>query len=154
MPRVNIYLPDDMAAEVREAEQLSVSSVCQRAIRKELDRLNAQREATRDIEAVAARLRGTVTEEDAVLRQEGYEDGISWAREWATASELRFIATDWEPGRGGDLQLGQGCDSLVEFSGEKAGGNGFGIRAEEGDPYWDGFINGAGEVLEQVKPLL
>jgi post-segregation antitoxin (ccd killing protein) len=37
MPRVNIYLPDDLAAEAKEAG-LNVSQVAQDALRKQLNR--------------------------------------------------------------------------------------------------------------------
>lgn len=149
MPKVNVYLPDDMAAEVRAAK-LSLSPICQQAIRKELDKLNAHKEATRSIEKVAARLRGTLSEEDARKRQEGHADGVAWAQDWATASELRSIANDWEPGRGGDIQK----HSLVNFTADKYGQDVASVRHEEGDPYWLGFIEGSSEVLAQVEPLL
>jgi len=40
VPKATIYLPDDLAAEAKAAD-LSLSPVCQRAIREELDRVNA-----------------------------------------------------------------------------------------------------------------
>lgn len=36
MPKINVYLPDDLAAEVKQA-QLPVSAICQRALRDTLD---------------------------------------------------------------------------------------------------------------------
>src|SRR5580704_7565350 len=44
MPKVNVYLPDDLAAAVREAG-LSVSSICQRALADAVRELTAAREA-------------------------------------------------------------------------------------------------------------
>ncbi len=38
MPKINIYLPDDLAERVRNAN-LSVSAVCQGALREELERM-------------------------------------------------------------------------------------------------------------------
>ncbi|MEJ7787362.1 MAG: type II toxin-antitoxin system CcdA family antitoxin, partial [Solirubrobacteraceae bacterium] len=152
VPKVNVYLPDEMAAKVREA-QLSLSPVCQRAIREELDRLQAQRAATEDIEAVATRLRATISEEGAVQEREGFEDGVRWAREWATASELREIV-QWSPGDGGDFERPH---TIVDYFSSKLGENvvSVGSRPDEGEyAYWDGFVRGAEEVLEKVEPLL
>jgi len=154
VPKINVYLPEDMAAEVREAK-LSVSPVCQQAIRKELDRLNAQREATRDIDAVAARLRGTINEEEAVDAKNGYADGTDWARNFATASELREFTGLEDLDQGGDLQRGGILPdhSILDFMSSKDGENVFSVSIEE-NPYWRGFVDGASKVLEQVEPLL
>jgi hypothetical protein len=38
MARVNVYLPDDLALEVREAD-LAVSTICQKALREELSKM-------------------------------------------------------------------------------------------------------------------
>jgi post-segregation antitoxin (ccd killing protein) len=150
VPKVNVYLPDDLAEEVRAAK-LSLSPVCQRAIRKELDEVKIRRAATTDLAAVAERLNATIDGEDAVSYQEGREDGIEWAREHATASELRWLVTKFEPGSGSDFQ---GDHSLIAFESAKHGKNVISVRHEEGNPYWHGFIDGAREVLNAVEPLL
>ncbi len=45
MPKVNVYLPDDLADAVRESG-LPVSAICQRALEQSVRRLTAIREAT------------------------------------------------------------------------------------------------------------
>jgi ATP-dependent Clp protease ATP-binding subunit ClpA len=45
MPKINIYLPDDLAEAVREAN-VPVSAVCQRALEQAVRRVTAIREAT------------------------------------------------------------------------------------------------------------
>ncbi|HEY6793920.1 MAG TPA: hypothetical protein VI248_04475 [Kineosporiaceae bacterium] len=44
MARVNVYLPDDLAGEVK-LRHLRISALCQDAIRREIDRMNAIKEA-------------------------------------------------------------------------------------------------------------
>jgi ATP-dependent Clp protease ATP-binding subunit ClpA len=44
MPKINVYLPDDLAAAVREAH-LSVSSICQQALAAAVSTVGAAREA-------------------------------------------------------------------------------------------------------------
>ena len=46
MPKVNVYLPDDLAAAVRDAG-IPVSTVCQRALDNALRQTTALREGTR-----------------------------------------------------------------------------------------------------------
>jgi ATP-dependent Clp protease ATP-binding subunit ClpA len=45
MPKINVYLPDDLAESVRDSG-LPVSAICQRALEQSLRRLTAIREAT------------------------------------------------------------------------------------------------------------
>jgi post-segregation antitoxin (ccd killing protein) len=144
MPKVNIYLPDDLADEARKAK-LSLSPVCQRAIRKELHDVKIKESATSDIEKVAARLNTTIDEEEAELRDYGRKDGIEWARESATASELRIVVEEgqapesaWESIRSG-VEAYEGRP-LIDWS--------------DGTPYWRGFCAGAAEVWVAVLPLL
>ena len=149
MPKVTIYLPDELADQARSAG-LSLSPLCQQAIRKELDKVKAQEAVSGDLEAVAARLRGTIDEEDAEQEREGREDGIQWAREYASARELQEIAGDFMPGDGGDFEAPH---SIVHFFGAKDGQNVISVR-HQNEPYWHGFVAGAGEVFERLRLLL
>lgn len=58
MPKINVYLPDDLAEAVREAG-IPVSAVCQRALEQAVRRVTAIRETalgTADVESLTARL--------------------------------------------------------------------------------------------------
>jgi post-segregation antitoxin (ccd killing protein) len=150
VPKVNIYLSDDLAAEVRAAK-LSLSPVCQRAIREELGKMQAKQAVTSDLEAVAARLRGTIDEDEREQRKEGHDDGVQWAREYATAAELRLIVgEDFEEDVDRDT-----FPSLCDFKGDQEHSYFVGVHLHVQDaPYWDGFVAGASEVLAAVEPLL
>ena len=50
MPKINVYLPDDLAAAVREAG-LSVSPICQRALAEAVQSVAVAREAIADLRA-------------------------------------------------------------------------------------------------------
>jgi hypothetical protein len=52
MARVNVYLPDDLAQELAEVEDLAISAVCQRALREELKVMQAIVEAGKDMERI------------------------------------------------------------------------------------------------------
>jgi post-segregation antitoxin (ccd killing protein) len=151
MGKVTIYLPDDLEGQARAAS-LPLSALAQHAIREELVRMEAKQAATKDLEGVARRLRATIDDEEQEQRQEGHADGVAWAREYATAAELRYIAAEFEPGRGGDFQA-EDCPSIVDFFGAKDNQAVISVRHED-TPYWHGFVGGATEVLEAVEKLL
>jgi post-segregation antitoxin (ccd killing protein) len=149
LPNVTIYLPADLAAEAKAAK-LSLSSIAQRAIREELTRMQAKHVATGDLEAVAARLRSTLDEEELMQEQEGRTDGATWAREYATAAELRWLVEHFEPGRGGDFDHSH---SITAFFSAKDREHVTSVGHQD-NAYWHGFVDGARGVLEAVEPLL
>ncbi|MGI5244504.1 Clp protease N-terminal domain-containing protein [Dactylosporangium sp. CA-139066] len=70
MPKINVYLPDELADAVREAG-VPVSAVCQRALEQAVRRVTAIRETVLgdlDDAALAARLPGFTQRARAVLR--------------------------------------------------------------------------------------
>lgn len=69
MPRVNVYLPDDLATEVKEAG-LNVSAVLQEALRRKL----ASVATDRWLEAVRSRPASTVTHEQALAALDAARD--------------------------------------------------------------------------------
>jgi post-segregation antitoxin (ccd killing protein) len=144
MAKTSIYLPDDLAEQVRK-HGISISEVTQEALRRAVERAQMKENVMTGIDAVAERLRGTIDEEERQHREEGREDGIAWAREYATARELEDMAS--YDGSGGAFQ----DHSLVDFLSSKDGQNYVSIRVEIEDPYWGGFIDGAGEVWEAVR---
>jgi Post-segregation antitoxin CcdA len=99
MPKVNVYLPDDLAEAVKEWD-VPLSSVCQQALRKEVQNMTMTAQATTEIEKVAARIRETRDDHEAKVVEAAHELGILWARNWATYSELealtRLNREQWE----------------------------------------------------------
>ncbi|HEX8803626.1 MAG TPA: Clp protease N-terminal domain-containing protein [Acidimicrobiales bacterium] len=79
MPKINVYLPDELAAAVREAE-VPVSAVCQSALEGAVRSLREVRQAVQERDAVAAgpltrftpRARQAVTEAQAAARHHGH----------------------------------------------------------------------------------
>jgi post-segregation antitoxin (ccd killing protein) len=149
MPKVNIYLPDDLAIEARDAK-LSLSPICQQAIREELDRMKAQQETDWDIEAVASRLMGTPDNEYTQRKAAGRADGMKWARDDASINELRWLTED---GRR-DTYSSDEFPTLCDFMSRKENQFFGAVVADLNDAYWIGFEAGAYEVWEKVKPLL
>ena len=148
LPKLTIYVPERLNEQLR-AMELNVSAVCQRALEEEVRRMNARAQATSEIEAVAARLRSTIGEDEEHEYEQGFEVGSAWARNTATLSELRDVADlrgefwyQWTPGEE---------HSLMQYLGEAVGGRWHGL---EDDSFAAGVIAGAGEVYDKVEPLL
>ena len=97
MPKVNVYVPDELLSRVR-AEDISVSPVCQAALEAEVDARRLSRSAGKNLRAVAERLRHTEDARQADLYRDGYGFGVVWAQEVATLEELRLV--DRVAGRG------------------------------------------------------
>jgi len=154
MPKVTIYLPDSLAAQVKELE-LSVSPICQKALHKEVNKRMAAQQATKDIERVAKRLRETINEEDEEIRKEGYEMGVVWARETASMSELESVvnqtfAEAWVDGPGGYIAHVVGEDLATAWNREPD----VPIPGLWSTAWAEGFVSGAEIVLNEVRPLL
>ena len=155
--RVNVYLPDELARAVREAG-IAISAVCQAALEQEVRKVQAAKEASSDLEQVAARLRQTRTEAEKRDYAEGFELGVHWAKEEATEAEL-----EWAAETAGEqwvhLSIPGGEHSLLatfdEAFGTESEGPGLGehLRIER-SPWAVGLLEGAREVYRKVIPLL
>jgi post-segregation antitoxin (ccd killing protein) len=141
---MNISVPDELAEQVRTLK-IPISETCQRALRKAVEDAQTADALLSDIEAVAARLRGTIADEDREQHEEGRQDGIKWAKKYATARELEDMAS--YDGRGGDFQDDH---SLVAFMTDKNRANVVSVKLDVEEPYGAGFVAGAGEVWNAV----
>ncbi|PJE96915.1 hypothetical protein CUT44_15275 [Streptomyces carminius] len=156
--RMNISVPDALAEQVR-ARELPISAICQEALRNAVERDRARQNVMSDLTAVVERLRGTIGDRDRErlrsdreLREEGRDDGIAWARDYATAAELKYLVSY---GSGKERRGSNPLRSLFPFLSDKRNEKVTHIppiKAE--DPYWGGFIGGAGEVWNAVADQL
>lgn len=153
MPKVNVYVPDELLAEVRAAD-IAVSTVCQEALEAEVRRRNAVAGADEDLLAVAARL----VEADAAEQRRAHEDGLAfgiwWARGYATRAELEVV----------DRAVGRGW--MVQYRSVPTMIGALMRRYDEPDVASDdwldgerssfdrGVLVGAADVYRAVKPLL
>ncbi|MFG2967000.1 type II toxin-antitoxin system CcdA family antitoxin [Streptomyces sp. NPDC048288] len=153
--RMNISVPDGLAEQVR-ARGLPISAICQSALLEAVEQERAKESVMSNIAAVVERLRGTIDSKDhekhrsdRERRAEGHADGIAWASDYATAAELSYMAS-YEPGHGGNP-----LRSLFPFMSDKKNEKVNHIPPiRPRDPYWEGFIAGAGEVWSAVADQL
>jgi Post-segregation antitoxin CcdA len=153
VPRVNIYLSDQLDKAVREAG-ISISAACQRALEKEVRAMQAAAAVTDDLDRVVARLAQTVSDEEQQQFADGRTLGVSWARNTATFSELeQHVNMDprqvtWAI-REGEHSL---WESLVGYAAKRGISSMpavFELQANE--PFTHGLFEGATEVYEAVK---
>ena len=153
MGKVTVYVPDDLESDARAAG-LSLSTLTQQAIREELARVKAKEAATADLEAVVQRLRRTIHEQEAEANRRGYADGVLWARKYADASELRYIARSFQPDNDDQFDA-EHISTIVDFfEQENEGPVPHGVVRVRNMPYWYGFADGAEEVWAAVEKLL
>jgi len=145
MPKINVYLPSDLAAEVKQAE-IPVSEVCQRALQEEVLKMKAATAIGNDerLHAAAARLRASRDGEQAQEVQEGRSMGMSWALESASYSELeslvRITDQNWVHFRVGE----EGWPTLYAELEEHAGGELRGTaQLNASSPFDRGLVEGA-----------
>lgn len=146
--RMNISVPDKLAEQVRGLD-LPISGICQKALGAAVE--DAQRRAafTDDLDAIAARLRGTLNEETTARYQEAVEDGWAWAKEYATASDLKELADD-------PNYLHPQLPSLIDFHSAKTGQDVISVDVHDAEErlYWDGFVDGAVSLWDAVRNRL
>lgn len=156
MPKINVYLPAELASSVRELD-ISVSPVCQQALESEVRRLRALNLVGGDAARRAAhRLRRTRPAAASTDERAGYEHGLRWALENATDPELRRMA--WLPrGHWRSLRVDpEHWPTLLPELRER----GQGARADHGgidvfpEPFIDGFIDGATAAYRAVRGVL
>jgi post-segregation antitoxin (ccd killing protein) len=164
---LNTSITDELHAELKANPDINASELTRAAIRKALDQKAVVALATDDLDAVAARLRLTQTEEDERLFADGRKQGIRYAREFATLSDLRQLGEEakeagWVDIRTGTMPWGDTAyGSLVDFI--------MRLRKEQSPEDWEpdegftfhekypwqrGVIVGAVEVWTQVKDRL
>jgi hypothetical protein len=153
---VRLSLP--LKAKLRrlaEARGLQDSPYLRQLIEQQPDPLTKEHHmpaaiANLDVAEVANRLRSTIDEKNAERRAEGVEDGIEWAKEYATADELAKLADGESEG------LNPTSESLLAFKSAQLGQDviSVDVDVEEDWPYWDGFMRGAMQVWEAVYHLV
>lgn len=162
MAKTSIYLPDDLAEQVR-AHGIPVSEVAQAALRQAIRAAETKENVMTDIHAVADRLNAGLAvraEAGQARAAKAHAYGMRWARTAADARELEYVATyDGNP-----VEFRTPVSLVIFVSSENerahraAGGIGLpgpsGVPTEPDTPYWPDLQAGAREVWEAVKPLL
>lgn len=143
--RLNISVPDDLAEQVRDRD-LPTSAICQTALRSAVEQAKKKEQFDSDLDAVVERLRATQSEASTRHFQEAHDLGVLWAKQYATADQLRVVAdlTAYEAG------FGIAVEPYEEFF-ENVDHN---FDPEYLFEWREGFGDGANEVWEAVKDRL
>jgi len=172
MPRVNIYLPEDLGAAVKAAE-LEVSAVCQNALREAVEAKERGVSAQIALLMTAMRLRQTTPEGRYDM---GAADGQRWVRESATAKDMRELdlvriqrldgggdedvlySASWadDPGSNSHLEL-NGFETLTKWLAKEGRTPLYGDDNEtsvEADEYLAGFVEAAQSAWRELRPLV
>ncbi len=144
MPKVNVYLPDALAAEVREAG-ISISPVCQRALEQEVARMKVKTSiGDKRLGAAVARMRGEAVQAETDDHADGYEHGQTWALEQATPRQLEDMA-EWSVQNWLNPEI-----EHVAIRGEFIES----FQLDASDPWSQGFVEGAMAAWQQLSEWL
>lgn len=150
---MNVYVPDELLFRVR-AEDIAVSTVCQRALEGDVEARALARSATKNLRAVAERLRRTEDARQAQQYREGYAFGVAWAQEVAGLDELRRV--DRAADRDLLVDYGQVPSYVARLMDAAPDGDVVTDDVLDGDAseFDRGVLLGAAEVYRNVRPLV
>ncbi len=149
MPRVSIYVQDEMKARMDEADdRANWSGIAQRAFETELHHLEAVKEI-KSMSDVIERLRASKQRSEESDENVGRKEGQEWARRRAEYSELRRLES---------LDLSASASNLLEqITGEYGAGSDdiaqfFGLENESEltEVYIAAFVEGAIGVWNEI----
>lgn len=147
MAKTSIYLPDDLAEQVR-AHGIPISEIVQRALRQAVHEAQIKEKVMTDIQAVAERLKLQQEKDseaarlaDATAAANARALGATWAQTTATAEEIKYVAT--YDGHASDYRAPMSLflSSPTSYTGPTR-------------EHWADLQDAVREIWEQVKPLL
>lgn len=160
MPRVTLYVPDDLKARMDETgEAMNWSAIAQRAFTEAIA-TQAVRKDNSDMTSVVERLRASKERVEATQLELGKTSGNRWAKEEAEYDELERIAEFDETGE--DDPDVETLQRLIDPTGEMIAtsyGSWFVFWEKYGhrdptDAFARGFVEGAIEVYDEVADQL
>jgi hypothetical protein len=156
VPRISIYIPDEMKADVeRLGESINWSSAAQAAFAHEIRRATLPKED--EMEAMIERLRASKAKYKESERTAGVEAGKKWAINLADYEELKLIA-NLDISDCGDEE-GNAWAWVDEHLGNEHPDESFLIdpdhpRSCPSDEYVEGFLEGAALMWDEVADKL
>lgn len=154
MATMNIYLPDALKTAMDEvpAPAPNWSGICQKCIQAEIDRLKA---AQGDMEALVARVKAAGSSQ----YDQGYQDGLEFARESADVDDFELFAVEYPELM--EIQNRNGCFknayALLETLTESIGGdpeNYLGDRKSLSWRYLEGFAKAMQDTYRSIEARL
>ena len=159
MPRMTLYVPDNLKAQMDEiAEAINWSAVAQEAF-KQAVAVSAIKREPANMEQVIERLRASKARVDRRSRESGRECGKRWAGQAAEYDELKRVA-DWTRMQGAVIPFTveafkQLIDPMQKM--DRYAWHNFWLKHGEGDvndTFAEGFINGAAEIFSEIENQL
>lgn len=159
MPKVNLYVPDDLKARMDDAgDDLNWSAIAQRAIREAISTHHIPRDRS-NMEHVIERLQASKERYEDRQLAAGKKAGTKWAESQAEYFELVAVASFDADARDGELDR-DSLQWLIDPDGEtdprewaEFWETHYG-RGKPSEAFIRGFIDGATEVYDAVADQL
>lgn len=156
MPKVNVYLPDELAADVQRLG-IQLSSICQRALREEVLRMaTMQSVGEEQVARAVERLRLSANVEGETNWSQGKRSGRQWALQTAKHGELENLDDTFPAG---ELVHQDRCLQIakdIDYHDVEAWPTLY-FWLEDTNPklnWLAGFVDGALEVWDEVRDLI
>ncbi len=138
----------DLKGERRATPSCPPSPIRPSSIQKELSQMTIKQAATSDADSVASPLDLGVVEHEVDEHRRGFGDGIAWARDYVPADQLRAFLESFGPGMGGVSEIERFLRDVHDGVEHARVGS----APDFESPYWQGFLEGAEEVLAHGDP--
>ena len=164
MPKITIYVPDDLKADMDAAEKQEPnwSAIAQDAFRAECRLLSNRRKGAGKMNEVIERLRKSKENEESDGRVAGHAVGRQWAMSRAEYGELERVAKWHEAERSGEVGS-YAWDLFCHIEGTPGASRprdaaefweNFTDEGNPADAFIEGFAQGAAEVFDEVADKL
>lgn len=141
MATINVLVPDSLHQRMANAGEVDWSAVARRAFESHLRHIAAGAKADGEVRAAADRLQASKAAHEERERNAGYDYGYAWAKDRAEFHDLQTVvdAPDYRSAAAA-VRKTHGFSRRDEF----------GDTAFPSDEMWEGFVDGATALYNDV----
>ena len=141
MATIRVQVPDALRQRMDATAGTDWSAVARQAFESHLERMAVRARATGQISATADRLRDSRAKYDEEQRNEGYDHGYAWAKDRAAFHDLQAVV---------DAPDYRSAADVVRKTDGFSRRDEFGDAALPSDEMWEGFVDGATALYNDV----
>ena len=145
MATIHVQIPDALRRRMDEAGAEDWSAIAQRAFESHLERMAVRTKAAPQMSAAVDRLQASKARYDDRQKSDGYGFGYAWARDRAEFHDLHRVVDAPNYRSAADaVRMTRGFSQRDEF----------GDTALPSDEMWEGFVDGATDLYNDVVDKL
>jgi hypothetical protein len=141
MATITIDVPDALRQRMDDAADADWSAIARRAFESHLERMAVRAKADAELDVAVDRLRASRTRHEERRKHAGYDHGYAWAKDRAEFHDLQTVV---------DAPGYRSAANLVRKTPGFSQRDEFGDAALPSDEMWEGFIDGATALYNDV----